>query len=243
MLEKLKLNINVEKITVFHRRNNVSLTTLNQRRNLTLKQRWLWVDSKTQFCSYFTMLEKWTLYINVEKIIVFQRRNNVCLSTLNQRQKSTLFSYNMMLEKSKSLYNVEMITIFKRWNNVSLSALNQRQNLKLKQRWFWVERKIIFVLMFCSNFDGRIIDVISMHIVDSTCFFWCLFKRKKSWSLCLLLISFRYFKNESRLAVSFRCNLIAVLFQSNILCDSTVLKNSYTGQYLLWSNICYDLTP
>ena len=148
-----------------------------------------------------------------------------------------------MLEKSKSLYNVEMITIFKRWNNVSLSALNQRQNLKLKQRWFWVEHKIIFVLMFCSSFDGRIIDVISMHIVDSTCFFWCLFKRKKSWSLCLLLISFRYFKNESRLAVSFRCNLIAVLFQSNILCDSTVLKNSYTGQYLLWSNICYDLTP
>ena len=148
-----------------------------------------------------------------------------------------------MLEKSKSLYNVEMITIFKRWNNVSLSALNQRQNLKLKQRWFWVEHKIIFVLMFCSSFDGRIIDVILMHIVDSTCFFWCLFKRKKSWSLCLLLISFRYFKNESRLAVSFRCNLIAVLFQSNILCDSTVLKNSYTGQYLLWSNICYDLTP
>ena len=39
MLEKLKLYINVEKITVSQRRNNVSLSTLNQRRNLMLKQR------------------------------------------------------------------------------------------------------------------------------------------------------------------------------------------------------------
>ena len=76
----------------------------------------------------------------------------------------------MMLEKSKSLYNVEMITLFQRRNNVSLSLLNQRQNLKLKQRRFWVDHKNIFVPMFCSNLDGRIIDVISMHIFDSTCF-------------------------------------------------------------------------
>ena len=33
-------------MTVFQRRNNVSLSTLNQRRNLTLKQPWFWVDSK-----------------------------------------------------------------------------------------------------------------------------------------------------------------------------------------------------
>ena len=65
---------------------------------------------------------------------VFQSRNNVCLSTVNQRQKSTLFSYNMMLEKSKPSYNAEMITVFQRRNNVSLSILNQRRNLKLKQR-------------------------------------------------------------------------------------------------------------
>ena len=39
MLEKVKLYINVEKITVFQRQNNVSFSTLNQRRNLTLKQR------------------------------------------------------------------------------------------------------------------------------------------------------------------------------------------------------------
>ena len=33
-------------MTVFQRRSNVSLSTLNQRRNLMLKQRWFWVDSK-----------------------------------------------------------------------------------------------------------------------------------------------------------------------------------------------------
>ena len=33
-------------MTVFQRRNNVSLSTLNERRKLTVKQRWFWVDSK-----------------------------------------------------------------------------------------------------------------------------------------------------------------------------------------------------
>ena len=102
---------------------NVDLSTLIRRLNSTLKQRWFWVDSKTQFCSYIMKLE--TLKSNVEKTTVFQRRNNVCLSTLNQRRNLTLkqrwfwvdskkqiCSYNMMLEKSKSLYNVEMITVF-----------------------------------------------------------------------------------------------------------------------------------
>ena len=50
--EKLKnynLYINVEKITVFQRQNNVILSTLNQRWNLTLKQRGFWVDTKNNF--------------------------------------------------------------------------------------------------------------------------------------------------------------------------------------------------
>ena len=128
----------------------------------------------------FLYHEAWkTKIFNVEKITVFQSRKHVCLSTVNQRQKSTLFSYNMMLEKSNSLYNVEMVTVFQRRNKVSLSMLNQRRNLKLEQRWFWVDHKNIFVLMFCSNFDGRIIDVILMQILCSTSFFWCVFKRKK----------------------------------------------------------------
>ena len=109
----------------------------------------------------------------------FQRRNNLYLSTVNQRQKLTLFSYNMMLEKSKSLYNVKIITVFQRRNNVSLSMLNQHGNLKLKQHWFLVDHKNIFVLMLCSNFDGRIVDVILMHILEPTSFFWCVFKIKK----------------------------------------------------------------
>ena len=38
--------MNVQKITVFQRRNNISSSTLYQRRNLTLKQSWFWVDTK-----------------------------------------------------------------------------------------------------------------------------------------------------------------------------------------------------
>ena len=57
MLEKLKLYINVEKITVFQRRSNVSLSTLNQRRNLTLKQCWFWVyNKKVLFLRHIDML-------------------------------------------------------------------------------------------------------------------------------------------------------------------------------------------
>ena len=97
---------------------------------------------------------------------------------VNQRQKSTLFSYNTLLEKSKSLYNIEMITVFQRRNNFSLSMLNQRRILQLKQHWFWLNIKT-FLFLFCSNFDGRKVDVILMHILDSTCFFWCIFKRRK----------------------------------------------------------------
>ena len=111
---------------------NVDLSTLIHRSNSTLKQRWFWVDSKTQFCSYILMLEKLKLYINVEKTTVFQRRNNVSLSTLNQCRnfklkqrwfwvdsKTQFCSYVMKLEKSKSLYNVEMITVFQRRNSFS----------------------------------------------------------------------------------------------------------------------------
>ena len=59
---------------------------LNQRQNLALKQRRFWVDSKNQFCSYTMMLEKLKSLYNVEMITVFQRRNNVSLSRLNQRE-------------------------------------------------------------------------------------------------------------------------------------------------------------
>ena len=51
-----------------------------------LHQRRFWVDSKKQFCSYTMTLEKLKSLFNVEMIAVFQRRNNVSLSTLNQRE-------------------------------------------------------------------------------------------------------------------------------------------------------------
>ena len=89
-------------------------------------------------------------------ITVFQRRNNVCLATVNQPQKSMLLSYNRMLEKSKSLYNIEMITVFQRRNNVSLSLLNQRRNLKLKQ--CWQRSYVLFKFRWANNrrhFNGH----------------------------------------------------------------------------------------
>ena len=97
--------------------------------------------------------------------------------------------------------------------------------------------------MVYSNFDGRITDVILMHILDSTCIFWCVFKEKKLWSLCPLLISFRrYFKNESCLAVFFRCNLISMYFLKVI---SFHFEISYVIIHCLRTvtlvNICYDL--
>ena len=52
------LYVNVEKITVFECRSNVTLSTLNQRRNFKLRQRWFWVGSKNQFCSCIMMFEK-----------------------------------------------------------------------------------------------------------------------------------------------------------------------------------------
>ena len=145
-----------------------------------------------------------------------------------------------MLQKSKSLYNVEMITVFQRRNNVSLSTLNQRRSLTLKQRWFWVDHKNVIVLMFCSNFDGRIIEAILMHILDSTCFFWCVFKRKNT--LCPVLISFQYSKTESRLAVSFRCTLISMYFFKVISFHFEIsFEIIQSLRTVTLVNICYDL--
>ena len=98
-----------------------------------------------------------------------------------------------------------------------------------------------FLLLFCSNFNGRITEVILMHILDSTCFFWCVLKKKKI-VVALSLISFRYFKNESRLAMSFRCNLISINFFKVI---SFHFGISYVIMQCLKTvtqvSICYDL--
>ena len=49
MLEKLKSLYNVGKITVFQRRSNFSLSTLNQRHRF-------WVDNENNFYSYVLIL-------------------------------------------------------------------------------------------------------------------------------------------------------------------------------------------
>ena len=108
-------------MTVFQRRNNVTLSTLNQRWNLTLKQRWFGVDSKKQFY-YYVMF----LYVKVEKITVFERRNNFTLSTLNQRRSFTLkqrwFWVGLFL-----YHDVRKIKIFKsalkRWPHFSVETI------------------------------------------------------------------------------------------------------------------------
>ena len=83
---KLKSSIKIEKITILEHRNNVSLSTLNQRPNLTLKQRWFWADPKKAILSiyhdfwkikiFISILKRWP-YFNVETTSVYQRWINV----------------------------------------------------------------------------------------------------------------------------------------------------------------------
>ena len=63
---------------------NVDLSTLIHQQSSTLKQRWFWVDSKNNFVLISWRLKNYNLYINVEQVAVFQRQNNVRLSTSNQ---------------------------------------------------------------------------------------------------------------------------------------------------------------
>ena len=107
---KISLYINIDEVTVFQRRNNVSLSTLNQRRNLTLKQRWFWVGTKNIFCSYIMILKK--------------------LKSLYQRWKGKRISTSKQCQ---------FINVKSAWN------------LTLKQRWFRVDHKTIFVSMFQGN--------------------------------------------------------------------------------------------
>ena len=89
MLGKLKPIYNVEKITVFQRRNNISSSTLNQRRNLTLKQRWFWVDSKKVLFLCYDAQEV-VIFILTLKRSAFERQNIIILSTLKQRKNLML---------------------------------------------------------------------------------------------------------------------------------------------------------
>ena len=65
----------------FQRRNNVSLSTLNQRRNLTLKQRGFWVDTKKVLFLCYDAQEVIIFILKLNRS-AFQRRNIIILSTL-----------------------------------------------------------------------------------------------------------------------------------------------------------------
>ena len=99
----------------------------------------------------------------------------------------------------------------------------------------------IDVLFWC-NFDGRIIDVILMLFFDIISMdrkltqlqhasLNAFLEDKKSWSFqCLLLVSFRNFKSESRLAVSFRCCTLGFFI-------GIFIKFKWTNQKVItWNN-------
>ena len=58
--------------------------------NLTLKQRWFWLDTNKLFTPVLWCSINYSLCINAVKITVFQCRNKVIWSTLYQRQKLML---------------------------------------------------------------------------------------------------------------------------------------------------------
>ena len=60
------------------------LSTLNQRWNLTLQQRCIWVDTNS-FVLLLICLRNYELCLNVEKTTTFQSWSNIILWTLNQR--------------------------------------------------------------------------------------------------------------------------------------------------------------
>ena len=70
-LKNCNLCINVEKITVKQRRNHVTLSMLKQSRNLTLKQRLFWIDTKINFVLLLYSTDT-TRRINVEITLIPQ---------------------------------------------------------------------------------------------------------------------------------------------------------------------------
>ena len=76
---------------------------------MTLKQRWFWADSKKAILFIYHDVWKITnFYINIKKMTVFQCRNNVNLSTLNQRP-SLMLKQRWFWVDSKNLLSLTII--------------------------------------------------------------------------------------------------------------------------------------
>ena len=131
------LNINIVKKAVFQRRNNVGLSLLNESWNLTLKQYWFCADTgKVLFLCYEA--QEVIIFILKLKTSVFQRRNNVILSTSKQPQNATL--------KTTMIFGLTLKPMLFCYTN----RLNNRRFLNVYYRYI---------------FDGWKIDA------SSTCFF------------------------------------------------------------------------
>ena len=131
------LNINIVKKAVFQRRNNVGLSLLNESWNLTLKQYWFCADTgKVLFLCYEA--QEVIIFTLTLKRSVFQRRNNVILSTSKQPQNLTL--------KTTMIFGLTLKPILFCYTN----RLNNRRFLNVYYRYI---------------FDGWKIDA------SSTCFF------------------------------------------------------------------------
>lgn len=110
---------------------------VNVKSTLKLKQRWFRAGTKIKCHGAQEMI----IFLLTLKRCVFQRLNNIVLSTLNQHQNFTLkphwfwvdpksiFVLMLQCLRNSNLYiKVEMITVKQRRNNDILSALKQRRN-------------------------------------------------------------------------------------------------------------------
>ena len=80
---------------------------------------------------------------------VFQRRNNVSLSVVNQRQ-------NLTLKQLWFWFDTEIIFVL---------LYQQTQHVKLARQYQRIFSR--FDVIFWCNFDGRISDIILMYIFDN----------------------------------------------------------------------------
>ena len=76
------------------------------------------------------------------------------------------------------------MAVFQHRNSVSLSKLNQRWNLRLKQRWFWVDSKKPLSLTIIQCLRTVTLSNICSHLIclQTVIFSWYFTKVSRKWS-------------------------------------------------------------
>ena len=106
-----------------------------------MKQRWFWVDTKINFVLMLWSLRDFNIYIDVEKITLFQRWNNFILSTLNQCQILTLKQHWIWVDTQNFYWSYvttlkELQFLFLRQNGSCTSTSKQRHFINVEMfRW------------------------------------------------------------------------------------------------------------